>query len=594
MGICLDTDQQDRSKGFEESGAQNTEKWRRQVGILATPPGGSFPTQNAGPVRFEPPSVPVIFVLGGPGSGKVTHCDNFTQEKKGLVHINMTDLLQQYALGNDMKDFGLLSSKTVTEVLMLEMKMSLGAKTFLVSGYPRNMRDVVEYSEKIQIVNGVILVAWEQEVLQRQIDYGAQLGQVIIELARIELENFYKNVIPVAEYFDQSEMLLVVNGQRIPSEVYVDFRQSVLRILGLADETVSPKRHVSSSIEAEVSVERGQDEYKENIARKNAKIMAAPNSLSSTRVEDEIAPTKSADLQKKMPPPIVWVLGGPGSNKAMVCSEAVRKMTNWIHLSISSHLITMSTGDAKIRESLKSGELVSSDIVIKLVEQQIRDNRKSSGIVIDGFPRDLKQAREFQNKFRVKPHMLLLDVSRLQPERGRPYDETEAFARRLELFGELALPLLKSLDAEGRLSIVDGETELPADRQQFASALLELMRRAARNEDEPNRISVIETTDDATHAATWKTPNGMAKVIDSEPTDGGMQLLKNGILPGYRQRPKQSETRQLLQNGISSRMVNGFLGTNNRIAPAFFVDPLRRTYNAAQSARDAPPTNLHI
>jgi adenylate kinase len=58
----------------------------------------------------------------------------------------------------------------------------------------------------------VILVAWEQEVLQKQIDYGAQLGKVIIELARIELQNFYKNVIPVAEYFDQSEILIVVRN----------------------------------------------------------------------------------------------------------------------------------------------------------------------------------------------------------------------------------------------------------------------------------------------------------------------------------------------------------------------------------------------
>ena len=39
-------------------------------------------------------------IPGGPGSGKVTHCDTLTQEKKGIVHINMTDLLQQYALGN--------------------------------------------------------------------------------------------------------------------------------------------------------------------------------------------------------------------------------------------------------------------------------------------------------------------------------------------------------------------------------------------------------------------------------------------------------------------------------------------------------------
>jgi hypothetical protein len=51
-----------------------------------------------------------------------------------------------------MKDFGQLSSKTVTEVLMLEMKMAPAAKTYLVSGYPRNMRDVVEYSEKVSLL----------------------------------------------------------------------------------------------------------------------------------------------------------------------------------------------------------------------------------------------------------------------------------------------------------------------------------------------------------------------------------------------------------------------------------------------------------
>ena len=52
----------------------------------------------------------------------------------------------------DMQDFGLLSSKTVTEVLMLEMKMAPAAKTYLVSGFPRNMRDVVEYSEKVEFL----------------------------------------------------------------------------------------------------------------------------------------------------------------------------------------------------------------------------------------------------------------------------------------------------------------------------------------------------------------------------------------------------------------------------------------------------------
>lgn len=56
--------------------------------------------QNGGYVKFEVPKVPVIFVLGGPGSGKVTHGDNLMHEKRGITHINMTDLLQQYAIGN--------------------------------------------------------------------------------------------------------------------------------------------------------------------------------------------------------------------------------------------------------------------------------------------------------------------------------------------------------------------------------------------------------------------------------------------------------------------------------------------------------------
>lgn len=48
-----------------------------------------------------------------------------------------------------MQDFSELSSRTVTEVLMLEMKMAPAAKAYLVSGFPRSMRDVVEYQEKV-------------------------------------------------------------------------------------------------------------------------------------------------------------------------------------------------------------------------------------------------------------------------------------------------------------------------------------------------------------------------------------------------------------------------------------------------------------
>lgn len=64
---------------------------------------------------------------------------------------------------------------------------------------------------QIQVVNGVVLISWRQKVLERQIDYGAKLGQVVLSLARMELNNFFKNVMPVADYFDQSNMLISVS-----------------------------------------------------------------------------------------------------------------------------------------------------------------------------------------------------------------------------------------------------------------------------------------------------------------------------------------------------------------------------------------------
>lgn len=92
--------------------------------------------------------------------------------------------------------------------------------------------------------------------------------------------------------------------------------------------------------------------------------------------------------------------GGPGSNKAVVCSQATRKLSNWMHLSMGSLLVTLSASNSSVRSALVAGELVSSDLVMQLLEQQILQNRDANGIVVEGFPRNLNQARDFENKVR--------------------------------------------------------------------------------------------------------------------------------------------------------------------------------------------------
>lgn len=66
---------------------------------------------------------------------------------------------------------------------------------------------------KIQVVSGVVLISWRESILKKQIEYGARLGHVVLSLAKMELENFFTNVMPVADYYDQSDMLIAVIHQ---------------------------------------------------------------------------------------------------------------------------------------------------------------------------------------------------------------------------------------------------------------------------------------------------------------------------------------------------------------------------------------------
>jgi adenylate kinase family enzyme len=37
--------------------------------------------------------------LGGPGSGKITHCEQMTREKTSFVHISMADIMNTMLKG---------------------------------------------------------------------------------------------------------------------------------------------------------------------------------------------------------------------------------------------------------------------------------------------------------------------------------------------------------------------------------------------------------------------------------------------------------------------------------------------------------------
>ncbi|XP_016973827.1 adenylate kinase isoenzyme 5 isoform X2 [Drosophila rhopaloa] len=519
MGICLDTDAsaaQDTGEPGNDWSLTRNRNGQNAGDLEAAAAGGRFGStnvgaidmQNAGKIKFDPPKVPVIFVLGGPGSGKVTHCDTFMQERRGVTHINMMDLLQQYAMGNDMQDFSQLSSKTVTEVLMLEMKMAPAAKAYLISGYPRSMRDVVEYSEKIQVVNGVILISWRQSVLQKQIDYGAKLGHVVLSLAKMELENFFKNVMPVADYFDQSDMLLAVNGERAPTEVYKDFRTAVLDILSALENQEAVMNGVTEDVATTGIVlarDLAIDPMDGGGPNGNLTVSEAIKTGTTSADDDSgVVVTQQPKLRPEVAPdesglpPIIWVIGGPGSNKATLCLKAVGLNPGWAHISVGRLLrnITDSAPRANtesfaVKEALAAGDMAPEKSLNQLLETNLRQLRDRTGIIIDGYPRNLQHVKYFENKYKQRPPIILLDCSKLQLGRGRIDDTVSSFRRRLELFREQTLPMLKILDTSNRLQIVDGDTDSPSVQREFERLIRNHIQRLLNKGDDTDETAPL-------------------------------------------------------------------------------------------------------
>lgn len=57
--------------------------------------------------------------------------------------------------------------------------------------------------QQLHRVDQVILLNWHIRILEKQIEYGSQLGATVLQLARMELKNYSKNVL--SGIYDQSD-----------------------------------------------------------------------------------------------------------------------------------------------------------------------------------------------------------------------------------------------------------------------------------------------------------------------------------------------------------------------------------------------------
>lgn len=106
----------------------------------------------------------------------------------------------------------------------------------------------------------------------------------------------------------------------------------------------------------------------------------------------------------------VILLGAPGSGKG---TQAVLIESRYGFPKISTGDILRSAVQdgtpvgLKVRDLMNRGELVGDDIVAALVEEQIRRPECRNGYVLDGYPRNLAQARDVERMDGSRPEAAL-------------------------------------------------------------------------------------------------------------------------------------------------------------------------------------------
>jgi len=188
-------------------------------------------------------SVPfVVFVLGGPGSGKGTQCSNIVKHFN-FVHLSAGDLLrEEMASGSKlaemisdfMKNGKIVPSEVTVGLLAAAMKKS-GKNKFLIDGFPRNEENnsawEKQMADKVDL-QFILFFDCPEEVMQERIlTRGKSSGRNDDNPDSIKkrFNTHINETIPVVNSYDQRGKVVKIDANRSVEEVWKDVKENFLK-----------------------------------------------------------------------------------------------------------------------------------------------------------------------------------------------------------------------------------------------------------------------------------------------------------------------------------------------------------------------------
>ncbi|KMP05858.1 LOW QUALITY PROTEIN: UMP-CMP kinase [Coccidioides immitis RMSCC 2394] len=193
-------------------------------------------TSNNTTPRFSEKDVSVIFVLGGPGSGKGTQSANLVREY-GFSHLSAGDLLRAEQ-NREESQYGELIRNYIREGLIVPMKITVALLsnamadilaekkaqnqlipghtiTFLIDGFPRKMDQAIFFEETVVPSMATLFLSCPEEImLNRLLKRGETSGRSDdnIDSIRKRFRVFVDQSMPVVDHYTKEGKVMSVSS----------------------------------------------------------------------------------------------------------------------------------------------------------------------------------------------------------------------------------------------------------------------------------------------------------------------------------------------------------------------------------------------
>jgi len=183
----------------------------------------------------------------------------------------------------------------------------------------------------------------------------------------------------------------------------------------------------------------------------------------------------------------IVLLGAPGSGKGTQAALLVKQF-GLPHISTGVLLRTAVEGGTELGKKAKDvmdrGELVSDDIMLGLIEQRLSQKDAENGFILDGYPRNISQAKALDVLLRrldqSVEEALQIDVNQDQVVdriagratlEGRTDDTEEVVRNRLRVYTEQTAPVVDYYADQALLTRVLGEGSIEEVFQRILGVL---------------------------------------------------------------------------------------------------------------------------